>query len=112
VLRFVAAFASLVLRGCASQGFKQETVEEPTSFAWPPADAGISSTLASEVIAKHGNEFSGFDLLDCSAAGLTWRLALIDSAVSSIDVQTYLWYPDKSGRLLLERVVHAAQKRR
>jgi putative cardiolipin synthase len=35
---------------------------------------------------------------------------LIDSAVSSIDIQTYLWYPDNAGRLILERAVQAAQR--
>ncbi|MEP1470515.1 MAG: phospholipase D family protein [Halieaceae bacterium] len=66
--------------------------------------------MAEEIAAEHGQEHSGFHLLDGSAEGLTWRLALIDSAVSSIDVQTYLWYPDNSGRLMLERVVHAANR--
>ena len=29
--------------------------------------------------------------------------AWIDSATTSLDIQTYLWYPDHSGRLILER---------
>jgi putative cardiolipin synthase len=30
--------------------------------------------------------------------------------VSSIDIQTYLWYPDASGRLMLDRALHAADR--
>ena len=41
---------------------------------------------------------------------LQWRIALIDSAVSSVDIQTYLWYPDNTGRLILERAVAAANR--
>jgi putative cardiolipin synthase len=39
-----------------------------------------------------------------------WRLAIIDSAVSSLDIQTYLWYPDASGKLIFERAILAAQR--
>ena len=49
-------------------------------------------------------------MLDGSRAGLEWRLAIIDSAVSSIDIMTYLWYADNTGRLLLERAVLAAER--
>ena len=102
---------SLVLfAGCVSKGLKQQTIEVPATFAQPPAETGILTEIATEIIARHGAEHSGFHLLDGSAEALTWRLALIDSAVSSIDVQTYLWYADNSGRLMLERVVHAAQR--
>jgi putative cardiolipin synthase len=41
---------------------------------------------------------------------VVWRLALIDSATSSLDIQTYLWYPDNSGRLILQRAVDAADR--
>ena len=102
---------SLVLfAGCVSKGLKQQTIEVPATFAQPPAESGILTEIATEIIARHGAEHSGFHLLDGSTEALTWRLALIDSAVSSIDVQTYLWYADNSGRLMLERVVHAAQR--
>jgi putative cardiolipin synthase len=49
-------------------------------------------------------------LLDGSFDALAWRLALIDSAESSIDIQTYLWYPDVSGRLIFERAILAARR--
>ncbi len=35
---------------------------------------------------------------------------MIDSAVSSLDIQTYLWYPDHTGRIILERAALAANR--
>ena len=49
-------------------------------------------------------------LLDSNADGLRWRLALLDSARHSIDLQYYTWFGDVSGRLLLKRMVDAADR--
>ncbi|MGY4676677.1 phospholipase D family protein [Pasteurella sp. P03HT] len=38
------------------------------------------------------------------------RLALVESAQHSLDLQYYIWHHDVSGRLLLQRVYHAAQR--
>lgn len=109
-IRFVMAVTFLLLAGCATKGLKENIVNTPPSYAPAPAETGLLADMAAEISAQYGEDQSGFHLLDGSAEGLTWRLALIDSAVSSIDVQTYLWYPDNSGRLVLERVIHAAQR--
>ena len=55
-------------------------------------------------------ESSGFYLLDRNEDGLQWRLALMDLARSSLDLQYYIWYGDDSGILLMKRVVHAADR--
>jgi putative cardiolipin synthase len=80
------------------------------SYAQPPATSGTLADIAQDITTKHGADRSGFHLLDGSLEGLQWRLALIDSATTSLDIQTYLWYPDHSGRLVLERAVHAANR--
>ncbi len=99
------------LAGCSSSsGLKTEVVSSVISYAQPPATEGVLAGLASEITTRHGEEYSGFRILDSSRSGLYWRLALIDSAVSSLDIQTYLWYPDVSGKLVLERAVLAAQR--
>jgi len=41
---------------------------------------------------------------------MMWRLALIDSATSSIDIQTFLWANDHSGALLYDRLIKAAKR--
>lgn len=75
-----------------------------------PATEGVLAEMSNDIFTQYGPEYSGFRLLDRSHDGLMWRLALIDSAVSSLDIQTYLWYPDNSGRLILQRAVDAAQR--
>jgi len=98
------------LASCSSGGMKEDIVQLPPSYALPPATTGVLADVAGKIRAEHGEEYSGFHVLDSSYAGLYWRLALIDSAVSSLDIQTYLWYPDVSGRLILERAVLAARR--
>ena len=100
----------IIFTGCSSPTLKDDIVKPEYSSAEPPADSGILAELAAGITAEHGEEYSGFRILDSNYSGLYWRLALIDSAVSSLDIQTYLWYPDFSGRMLLERVVLAAQR--
>jgi cardiolipin synthase C len=107
----IIVLASLaLLAGCSSGGMKKEIVQLPESHALPPSTTGLLADIAANITAEHGEETSGFRILDSSYAGLYWRLALIDSAVSSLDIQTYLWYPDVSGRLLLERAVLASRR--
>lgn len=104
------ALLTLLLAACSAPSLKKELVRDPPSYARPPAGAGVLRELADRVRQQHGADHSGFRLLDRNEDALAARLALIDSAVSSIDIQTYLWYPDNSGRLILERAVRAANR--
>jgi putative cardiolipin synthase len=106
---FMAATA-LMLVACAGPSLKKETIRFDPSYAQPPAEEGLLYDLANNITSEHGPETSGFRLLDQSFDALTARLALIDSAVSSLDIQTYLWYPDHTGRIILERAILAANR--
>ena len=99
----------LLLTACAGPALKDDIHRPEPSFAKPPAATGILAESARRLDGA-GDSVSGFRLLDGSREALEWRLALIDSATSSIDLITYLWYPDSSGRLMLERVILAAQR--
>lgn len=79
-------------------------------YALPPGDKGILRLQETAIQRQHGDEASGFHLLDRNDDGLQWRLALIDSAQSSLDLQYYLWYGDDSGLLLMHRVIAAANR--
>jgi putative cardiolipin synthase len=59
---------------------------------------------------QHGSETSGFLLIEDGEEALNWRLALIDEAKHSLDIQYYLWYADDSGRLIFKRVLEAAKR--
>ena len=99
-----------LLTGCASGGLREDLVRPPADFALAPAETGTLAEIASSIVAEYGEDHSGFRILDSNFDGLQWRLALIDSATTSLDIQTYLWYGDSSGRLLLERAVLAARR--
>jgi len=108
---FIALTAAvLVLAGCATVTLRDEGVRPPPDFARAPATEGVLAEMANAIFEAHGPEHSGFLVLDGSREALEWRIALIDSAVSGVDIQTYLWYPDNSGRLILERAVVAAER--
>ena len=53
---------------------------------------------------------SCFLLLDRNDEDLRWRLALIDSARVSLDLQIFIWARDFSGRLLISRMLKAADR--
>jgi putative cardiolipin synthase len=95
---------------CSSPALRDDVELLPPSYALPPASSGPLAELAGTVAAAAEPDHSGFMLLDPSYDSLVWRLALIDSATSSIDIATYLWYPDHTGNLLLERAIHAAER--
>jgi putative cardiolipin synthase len=56
------------------------------------------------------NGESGLLLLAENDAALRWRLAIIDSAQRSIDLQTYVWKGDAVGKLLILRLLAAADR--
>ncbi|MGB3427287.1 MAG: phospholipase D family protein [Burkholderiaceae bacterium] len=68
------------------------------------------ATTEDALVARIGRQSSGFRLLDTNEDGLRWRLALIDSARHSLDLQYYVWWGDDSGDLLLKRVISAADR--
>ena len=109
-LQFASLFLLMLalVTGCSGASLKDEIQKQEDSFAQPPATTGLLADLATNIQSEHGEEYSGFHILDSSRDGLYWRLALIDSATTSLDIQTYLWYPDFSGFLLLERAILAA----
>jgi putative cardiolipin synthase len=78
----------------------------------PAATSGALSAFSEMVMAaKHATQGdSGYLLVDRSDEALHWRLALIDSATQSLDVQYYLWKGDAVGGLLGRRLIQAADR--
>jgi putative cardiolipin synthase len=66
--------------------------------------------LAAKFTEAHGPGVSGFAAVDTNRDGLSWRLAMADSAERSLDMLYYLWYGDDGGLLLLEHVIQAAER--
>ena len=99
----------LALVACASKPVEPYVRPAP-EYALPAETDSAFADIEANISNAHGSESSGFKLLDRNEDGLRWRLALIDSARHSIDVQYYLWYGDASGRLLMKRVLDAADR--
>ncbi|CAN5271934.1 phospholipase D family protein [soil metagenome] len=53
---------------------------------------------------------SGLTLLDRGDEAFLARLALIEAADESLDLQYYLWYADRSGSVLIDRLLEAASR--
>jgi len=79
-------------------------------YAAPPRPEGVFSAMEETIKRNHGDDSSGFLLLDGNGEALQCRLALADSARHTLDLQYYIWYADDSGLLLMKRVVDAANR--
>lgn len=82
----------------------------PDVYAMPPAPSGALAELSAKVAEACSPDESGFLLLWRNDEALNWRLALIDHATSSIDTQYFLWRADEAGRLLIDRLIKAADR--
>ena len=91
--------ALLVLTGCAT--LPPEYARPAPDYALPARPDSVFAPIEQTIRHIHGDESSGFRLLDRNEDGLQWRLALVDSARSSLDLQYYIWYGDDSGILLM-----------
>ena len=110
VRRTIVLVMVLAVTACAGPAIRDDIPRPQPTYAKAPAETGLLSEVAEQVANRHGPGNSGFHLLSASRDALLWRLALIDSAQSSLDILTYLWYPDVSGNLVLERAILAAQR--
>jgi len=108
-LAVASFFFACLVAGCASAPPEQEALPPP-SFASAPRPDGVFSRIEETIRAKHGEQASGFRLLDRSSEALKWRLVLIDNASHSIDLQYYVWFGDAAGQLLMARVIAAADR--
>ena len=91
---------SLFVGGCSTL----KPVQLPDELTPPPSDAPLWQSL--EAIRPD----NWFVLLNDGRSALDWRLTAIDSAVESIDLQTFLWDFDTAGSLILDRLVSAADR--
>jgi putative cardiolipin synthase len=86
----------------------------PKNVVRPPSSAIVDkpTTLAALVapaVAAHPGE-SGFLLYNSGEGAIQARVALADAAQSSIDAQYYMWAGDAIGRVLVDRIIDAANR--
>ena len=109
--RVLCLLLSLSLLGCVSQAtITPAGPKPPVESAQAPLAGSRFAPVEAAIAAQHGPDYSGFNLLERSDRALLWRLALIDSASHSIDLQYYVWFGDALGRLMMDRVIKAADR--
>jgi putative cardiolipin synthase len=100
--------AAILSAACSS--LQRDLDRGDPSHAFEPASDGLLAGFSRSCKARGAAQESCFLLLDRNDEDLKWRLALIDSAQSSIDLQTFIWAGDFSGRLLISRMLMAAER--
>ena len=96
-----AAAASLLLHGCAGG---LQPVEAPIEMTLPPSEASKWQDLESL------RSDNWFHVLNTGSEAFDWRLRAIDSAVDSIDLQTFIWELDAVGHQVRAHLLAAAAR--
>ncbi len=99
--------AWLVLGGCSSL---PQTPGKPITTALPAPHSGPLASASKRLASGRPEDHGSFLLLAANEDALHWRLALIDSASSSLDIQLYLWQSGAASQLLFDRILKAAQR--
>jgi cardiolipin synthase C len=87
----------------------------PKNVVRPPSSALVDTRhttlgeLITPAVAKHPGE-SGFLLFNTGEGAIQARVAMADVAQSSIDAQYFMWGRDTVGRVLLARLIAAADR--
>ena len=82
----------------------------PETTALAPTSAGTLSAVASRVRTGLDGDDSALWLLDRADYSLEARLAVIDRASRSLDIQYFIWEKDASSRLFAHRIALAAER--
>jgi putative cardiolipin synthase len=108
LIAYIFIVGTLLLTGCSI--LKYPPPPTPDVYALPPATAGLLANVSHKFAETHSLDQSGFLLLTPSDVAFRWRLALIDHATRSIDIQYYIWQNDETGKLLFDRLLKAADR--
>ena len=98
--RLLGMLPLLLLAACTSL----KPVELPAEYTAAPADAAIWDAIGAEMTGDW------HVLLNDGPTALDWRLRAIDTATDSIDFQTFLWYFDTVGAMVMDHIIQAADR--
>jgi putative cardiolipin synthase len=93
--------------GCASP-HRSPAVNPSTALQAPPGDP--LSAWTARVADHDGTASSAVHLLADGASALAMRLALIDAATTAVDLQVYIYGPDRSSDAVSEALARAAAR--
>jgi putative cardiolipin synthase len=106
----LASLSVLVLAaGCGGLAPPARDLERLDSIAYATPLATDLGRIGAKAASAHEPQ-SGFLVLDSGKDALLDRLALIEAAQRSLDLQYYIWNSDMTGRYLAARVYAAAER--
>jgi putative cardiolipin synthase len=104
--RLLALSFSLLLAACAQLPPRAEL---PDAMAPPPATSGPLAERVLAAEARHPGQ-SGFRLVNTGTEAYALRAYSAQAATSHLDVQTYIWHADLTGKLLARQALAAADR--
>ena len=104
---YVACVIASQISGCTLSPAGDEL---PPTYSLPPGGAGALNDYAARIESRLGPNESAFWLVDRADFSFDARLALVDSAVTSVDIQYFIWEKDATSWLFARRVMHAAER--
>jgi putative cardiolipin synthase len=104
----VIGLVSCCVTGCRSS-IESSTADKPETWAIKDPESTRLGKVAVSIASKHAGE-SGFLLLDRGKDALSWRTILADAAERTIDAQYFLWKDDDAGKIMIQRLLVAAQR--
>src|SRR5690554_5115856 len=99
--------ALAILAGCATSLPQQN---KPVSVAIQPDQSSEISRYVRAHQPPDSEALSGFTLVQTGTDALAARLAMIDRAEASLDLQYYIYRGDVTGGLIAERLLSAADR--
>ena len=96
-----------IMSGCATVA--SHTTDKTASTAFSSPETTYLGKTAGQFAAGH-DEDSGFFIMDRGRDALSWRAILADSAEKSIDAQYFLWKNDEAGKIMMHRLLSAADR--
>lgn len=103
----ITLFLVSILAGCASL---PTAIQHPVDPITTQPNSTLSTLINSTRITPSSSKMSAVLVLDSGWDALAQRLALVETAQHSIDIQYYIWNSDISGRYLASRLVAAADR--
>jgi putative cardiolipin synthase len=80
------------------------------TFAHEPQPGNYLAAVTRDLTGEDDDSPSGFLKLFRNDDAMFWRLMLVDLADETLDMQYFIWKPDASGDILLDRVIKAADR--
>lgn len=104
--RLIALVLFTLVASCARL---PERTEVPEQFALAPASTGLIAERAVPAEASHPGQ-SGFRLVSTGSEAFALRAFSAKEAQQSLDIQTYIWHADLTGKLLARYALTAADR--